>query len=226
MMDKDIVARTGLIAHGRGEAFDYFLGERTPPEASLAASVAAWHLVKARNPVISVNGNVAALAGKEIIKLSRAIPARLEVNLFHRTEARVNLVAEFMESLGAENVLGRNARRRIPGLEQPRGRCADGIFNADVVLVPLEDGDRAQALKKFGKFVIAIDLNPMSRTALAADITIVDELTRAIPILKAHVRKAKKDPKRYAKSCEGFDNRSNLLSVRNRMAGRLMEASR
>jgi 4-phosphopantoate--beta-alanine ligase len=32
-----------------------------------------------------------------------------------------------------------------------------------------------------GKTVIAIDLNPLSRTARAATLTIVDELTRALP---------------------------------------------
>jgi 4-phosphopantoate--beta-alanine ligase len=32
-----------------------------------------------------------------------------------------------------------------------------------------------------GKVVIAIDLNPLSRTARTATITIVDELTRALP---------------------------------------------
>ena len=226
MMGKGIVAKTGLIAHGRGEAFDYFLGEKTPPEASLAASVAAYKLVNARNPVISVNGNVAALAGKTVISLSRAIPAKLEVNLFHRSEGRIGLVVDYMESLGAKGVLGRNARRRIPGLDQPRGKCSDGIFNSDVVLVPLEDGDRAQALKAMGKFVIAIDLNPLSRTALAADVTIVDELTRAIPSLERHARRARAEPARYAKLAKGFDNHQNLLAVRDRMARRLMEESR
>ena len=61
------------------------------------------------------------------------------------------------------------------------GAVAKGIFSADVVLVPLEDGDRCQALVNMGKTVIAIDLNPLSRTARSATITIVDELTRALP---------------------------------------------
>jgi 4-phosphopantoate--beta-alanine ligase len=50
-----------------------------------------------------------------------------------------------------------------------------------VVLVPLEDGDRCMALVEMGKTVIAIDLNPLSRTARTANLTIVDELTRALP---------------------------------------------
>ncbi len=56
-----------------------------------------------------------------------------------------------------------------------------GMFSADVVLVPLEDGDRCEALVGMGKTVIAIDLNPLSRTARSATLTIVDELTRAVP---------------------------------------------
>ena len=55
------------------------------------------------------------------------------------------------------------------------------MFSADVILVPLEDGDRCEALVKMGKTVIAIDLNPLSRTARKATLTIVDELTRALP---------------------------------------------
>jgi 4-phosphopantoate--beta-alanine ligase len=55
------------------------------------------------------------------------------------------------------------------------------MFSADVVLVPLEDGDRCEALVNMGKTVIAIDLNPLSRTARSATLTIVDELTRALP---------------------------------------------
>ena len=33
MARKGIVAEAGLIAHGRGEAFDYLLGESSPPQA-------------------------------------------------------------------------------------------------------------------------------------------------------------------------------------------------
>jgi 4-phosphopantoate--beta-alanine ligase len=55
------------------------------------------------------------------------------------------------------------------------------MYSADVILVPLEDGDRCEALVGMGKTVIAIDLNPLSRTARKATLTIVDELTRALP---------------------------------------------
>ncbi len=41
------------------------------------------------------------------------------------------------------------------------------------------------------KTVIAIDLNPLSRTAMTADITIVDNVIRAIPNIKQWVHKLK-----------------------------------
>ena len=55
------------------------------------------------------------------------------------------------------------------------------MFSADVILIPLEDGDRCEALVGMGKTVIAVDLNPLSRTSRCATLTIVDELTRALP---------------------------------------------
>ncbi len=78
-------------------------------------------------------------------------------------------------------MLGRVPDAMLPDIASDRAMCTlEGIYSADVVLIPLEDGDRAMALKKMGKKVIAIDLNPLSRTSLAADIAIVDELTRAV----------------------------------------------
>ncbi|DAC31817.1 MAG TPA: DUF137 domain-containing protein, partial [Candidatus Poseidoniaceae archaeon] len=70
---------------------------------------------------------------------------------------------------------------RIPGLEGPRAKCTqEGIIESDVILVPLEDGDRCEALVAMGKTVIVVDLNPLSRSAKMASITIVDELTRVM----------------------------------------------
>ena len=51
----------GLIAQGRGECFDYLLGERTNPPAEAATKAAAALLLLAKRPSLSVNGNVAAL---------------------------------------------------------------------------------------------------------------------------------------------------------------------
>ena len=64
----------------------------------------------------------------------------------------------------------------------------EGIFKADVVFVPLEDGDRCEALRKMGKDVVTVDLNPMSRTAKQASITIVDNVVRALPLLCEEIR--------------------------------------
>ena len=66
-------------------------------------------------------------------------------------------------------------------MKGPRAAChRDGILESDAILVPLEDGDRCQALVAMGKEVIVIDLNPLSRSAQQATIAIVDELSRAL----------------------------------------------
>jgi 4-phosphopantoate--beta-alanine ligase len=175
-----VVTLEGLTAHGRGEAFDYLLGERTTESALLAERVAAAMLLSARSPAISVNGNTAALAAEAIADLQAASRARVEVNLFHRTEERVEKISRLLEEAGVTVLRGR-AEPLLP-LSHPRALCLrEGIWAADTVLVPLEDGDRCAALVGMGKRVIAIDLNPLSRTARAATLTIVDELTRALP---------------------------------------------
>ncbi|MBI2077910.1 MAG: phosphopantothenate/pantothenate synthetase, partial [Euryarchaeota archaeon] len=179
--ERGLIHATGLIAQGRGEAFDYLLGERSPPFAVTAARVAAAALLGARQPVLSCNGNVVALAAKECVDAARATGARLEVNLFHRTEPRVRRLVKELEGAGGRQVLGPKPDARIPGLSSDRARChVEGIFGADVVLVPLEDGDRAKALSRMRKTVLAIDLNPLSRTSVVADVTVVDEVRRAL----------------------------------------------
>ena len=211
MMRRGIVAPTGLIAHGRGEAFDYLLGEKTLPPAELAERVAGAMLTDAEKPVITVNGNAAALAPKELIELSLAINARLEVNLFHRSEERIELVCAYLESQGAKDVLGRVQDFTLPGIASDRALCSsEGIGMADVVLIPLEDGDRAQALVKAGKKVIAIDLNPVSRTSIAATVSITDELTRAVPKITASVMELAEDGARRCALVTEFNNRRNL----------------
>jgi 4-phosphopantoate--beta-alanine ligase len=47
-MRQGIVHETGLIAHGRGEAFDYLIGETTIPQADAAEKVAAAALLCAK----------------------------------------------------------------------------------------------------------------------------------------------------------------------------------
>jgi len=188
-VEKGITSKQGLIAEGRGEAFDYLLGERTIPSADEAARAAAAQLLLARHPVLSVNGNVAALAPDELVELAEVVDADLEVNLFDRTEERVRAIADHLREHGATEVKGLTADARIPGLSHERAKVdADGIYDADVVLVPLEDGDRAAALAEMGKTEIVVDLNPLSRSAQSAAIPIVDNLLRAIPNVTRHAR--------------------------------------
>jgi 4-phosphopantoate---beta-alanine ligase len=175
-----VVSWEGLTAHGRGEAFDYLIGEETTRSALLAERTAAAILLSARHPVISVNGNTAALAAPEIADLQKATGAMVEVNLFHRTEERVTMIEDLLRAAGADVFSG--PAERLLSLSHDRSWCRrEGMYSADVVLVPLEDGDRCEALIAMGKTVIAIDLNPLSRTARTATLTIVDELTRALP---------------------------------------------
>lgn len=209
----EFVAKQGLIAHGRGEAFDYLLGEQTCLPALSAIKAAASALIEAKNPVISVNGNVVALAAREVARLSEISGAKVEVNLFHRTPERVKGLTKMMKKVGID-ALGENADDKIPGLSSERAKCcSDGIGSADVVLVPLEDGDRCEALVKMGKKVITIDLNPLSRTAQTAHITIVDEVTRCLPLLSDFVKEKK--------GLDSFNNKQCLSDVLKFMAERI-----
>jgi len=206
-----ITSLNGLIAFGRGEALDYLLGEKTTRWAREAERAAAAMLLLARQPVISVNGNTAALCPGEIAELAEAIPAKIEVNLFHRTRAREKKIAGVFQKLGAK-VFGLKKDARIPGLASARGLVSrEGILSADVVLVPLEDGDRARALKRMGKKVIAVDLNPLSRTARAADITIVDNVVRALPNIVLFARRLRgRNARALRRIISSFSNRENL----------------
>jgi 4-phosphopantoate--beta-alanine ligase len=222
-MRNGLVHETGLIAHGRGEAFDYLLGEKTIPPIGMAEKVAAAALLQAKNPVISVNGNVVTLIAKECISLANAVPAKLEVNLFHRTEERIDKLIQELKKHGAEKVYGETADARIPELAHDRGLCdRDGIFSADVVLVPLEDGDRCQALRKMDKLVIAIDLNPLSRTSRTASITIVDNVIRAIPNVERWVKTLQeRDEKSLERMTQSWDNERMLEDVLSFISKRL-----
>jgi 4-phosphopantoate--beta-alanine ligase len=222
-----VVVSEGLVAQGRGEAWDYLFGEETIAPALVAARAAAANLLAASRPVISVNGNVAALAAREVVQLARAIPARIEVNLFHRTEPRVKKIVRILERAGARNVLGLRPNARIPGIESKRALShRDGVFGADVVLVPLEDGDRAEALVRMGKVVISVDLNPLSRTSQRATIPIVDELTRAILNLKKFSEELKANPEEAVRVRRAYRRSGNLGAVYSFLEWRLRHLRR
>ncbi|WP_160134870.1 4-phosphopantoate--beta-alanine ligase [Halococcus salsus] len=213
-IDAGITSRQGLIAEGRGEAFDYLIGERTIESAAAAERAAAAHLLRAESPVVSVNGNVAALAPEAVVDLADATDAAIEVNLFNRTEARMNAIADHLRDHGASEVKGLTADARIPGLSHERGKVdADGIGAADVVLVPLEDGDRAAALAEMGKTEIVIDLNPLSRSPQAAAVPVVDNLVRALPAITEHARDLRDRPEEWDAIIENFDREAALADA-------------
>ena len=214
-VEKGITSKQGLIAQGRGEAYDYLLGEQTIPSADDAERAAAAHLLRADHAVLSVNGNVAALAPDETVELAEATGAAVEVNLFDRTGERTERIAAHMREHGAEEVLGPEADGRIPGLDHERARVdADGIGSADVVLVPLEDGDRAEALAEMGTTELVVDLNPMSRSARTASVPVVDNLVRALPNVTDHARSlADADDAELDAVVEAFDPEEALAAA-------------
>ena len=194
-VEDGLVNPTGLISHGRGEAFDYLMGEKSLPSALVSERRAAIALLKAKNPVVCVNGNAAALDGERLIQLAELIPAKVEVNIFHRTEERMELLISYLESIGGKNILGRNPDAKIDKLNHDRALCTkEGIFSSDVILVPIEDGDRAEALVSMGKIVISIDINPLSRTSKTATIPICDEISRALENIITFVKEYKANP--------------------------------
>jgi len=220
-----LVVPEGLAAHGRGEAFDYVLGERTTKQAERAIEAAAAMLLLAEHPVISVNGNTTALVPEEVVQLAKAVNAKIEVNLFHGSTRREALIARWLKKNGAKEVLGVDSKfsTKIKEVHSDRRKVdRRGIAAADVVLVPLEDGDRTGGLKRLGKRVITIDLNPMSRTAQAADVTIVDNIVRTMALLVSYVgRLSQESQTKLHRIIENFDNKMNLTKAQELMAKRL-----
>jgi 4-phosphopantoate--beta-alanine ligase len=203
-----ITSLDGLIAHGRGEAFDYLLGEKTHDFAARAIEAAAALFLVARHPVISVNGNAAALVPRELAALSKVIGSPLEVNLFHASHEREDRIRNHLLSYGAGQVLLPQQEFVLPCLESNRRFVnGQGIYRADVIFVPLEDGDRCEALIRSGRKVVTIDLNPLSRTARKASITIVDNIVRATPLLVDRAQALASEPRSTLDSLlESYDN--------------------
>ncbi|WP_456418638.1 4-phosphopantoate--beta-alanine ligase [Methanocaldococcus infernus] len=220
--ERGILAKAGLIAHGRGEAFDYIIGERTTEYALKSIKAAASLLILSKKPVISVNGNTIALAFNHVIELSKLLNCPIEVNLFYKTEERLRAIKKFFDENKEELEgikINFGGSYIIPNLESNRRFVSEDFYYSDTVLVPLEDGDRAEALIKMGKKVITIDLNPLSRTSRVSTITIVDEITRAMPLLVRYVKTlSKKEAEDILKS---YDNKKNLEDILKYMSERL-----
>lgn len=227
--DNGLVAKEGLLAQGRGEAFDYLLGEKTGKSAKSAIRTAAAQILLAEKPVISVNGNIAALCPKEVVKLAKQTGSKIEINLFYSNEKRKKAIVRELKKNGATEILGINFTNKaiLSGIDSAR-RIVDknGIFVADVVVVPLEDGDRTLALRKAKKKVITFDLNPLSRTSQTANITIVDNVTRAMGLLIESCKKlSKKNKKSLEKMVKNFDNKKNLSTTINEIKNNLTKRS-
>lgn len=209
-----LTSESGLIAHGRGEAFDYLLAEKTHNFAKQAITAAACFLLLAKTPVISVNGNSAVLAPGEFINLAKLLNAKIEVNLFHFSLNRIKKIENFLKKTGKEYILnyGKSAKIVIPDIASNRRIViGNGIGASDVVFIPLEDGDRCEALIRQDKKVIAVDLNPLSRTAKAATVTIVDNLVRSLPLLLIEVKRLRnEDKQKLNKIISEYNNRKIL----------------
>ena len=211
-VESGITSIHGLMAHGRGEAFDYLVGEETQPFAKQAIHTSAAMLLLAEHPVVSVNGNAAALVPDELIALGKMLKAPLEVNIFHTSKAREETIRKYLLKHGAVKVLIPATDTQLSFIDSNRKYVhPDGIFRADVVFVPLEDGDRCEALRKMGKDVISVDLNPMSRTANRSSATIVDNVVRALPLLIQEICKlAKTSPIVLQKIVSKYSNEKVL----------------
>ncbi|MBE6509923.1 MAG: phosphopantothenate/pantothenate synthetase [Methanobrevibacter millerae] len=208
------LADSAMIAHGRGEAFDYLLGEKTTLPAKRAMYVTVALMLLSKNPVISVNGNTTALAIEEVIEFARTVDAKIEINLFYRTDERVDKITKLYKDYGYPEVLGSNDDEieYINEIKNPRASASkSGIYSADTILVPLEDGDRAEILSRSGKNIITIDLNPLSRTSKMSDVSIVDNVVRALPFMTKIAGDLKSQDKDFLKEMiKEFDNETNL----------------
>ena len=221
-----VLADSAMIAHGRGEAFDYLLGEKTTESARAAIRESATRLRNARRPVISVNGNTVVLAGDGAIRLAAVLGCPVEVNIYYRTPSRIKGLISLLEewrfnvsqedapdgfdgdwkdSVEGVSLLGGSPNFKIEGLEGPRSNCTrEGIGEADTILVPLEDGDRCEALISLGKEILVVDLNPLSRSSRMATVTIVDEVSRAFEGILSYLL----DDSDYRQT--DWDNRKSL----------------
>jgi len=220
--ESGMLAKAGLIAHGRGETFDYLFCEKTHDFAIDAIRAAASALLLAKNPVISVNGNVTALVCDEVVALSKEVPVTIEINLFYWTREHEDAIRlAFCGVDPKAKLLGNGTKPKIEGVCSNRAKAnSKGIPNADLVLIPLEDGDRANALANAGKKTITVDLNPFSRTAVASDITIVDNIVRAFPLLVREVARLKETPSLIPDALVKFDNKANLRKAANYLKNR------
>lgn len=211
---KGILADSGMIAHGRGETFDYLIGEKTTSNSLNTIEVASCYFLTAKHPVLSVNGNTTALVAEDIAELSKLLDIPVEINLYYRTPERIANIEKVYNDLGVKQLLGTDDDDFIdtPDLNGPRSPVSiEGINKSDVIFIPLEDGDRAEKLAKLKKNIINVDLNPLSRTAQTSTVTIVDNIVRVMPLLIESINKYMDlDKSKLKKRIAEYDNKDNL----------------
>ena len=106
-----------------------------------------------------------------------------------------------------------------PGVDRAvnGGKPCCGVVNRGVALykgriyVGVIDGRLVSLDARTGKpvwEVVTVDLNPLSRTARAASVTVVDNVVRAVPVLIEEIGKAKK------KSTRSFSQRNKVCPWR------------
>ena len=117
--------------------------------------------------------------------------------------------------------MGRNPDARIPGLNHDRALCTRTLFDCDAIVVPIEDGDRAEALVKMGKVVISIDINPLSRTSRTATVPVCDEMSRALENIIRFVRELKGKDDVIENIINTYSNKDNRKQVLHQIAGYL-----
>lgn len=209
-----ILADSGMIAHGRGETFDYLIGEKTTPNSLNSIDVASCYFLTRKHPVLSVNGNTTALVAEDIAQLSKILDIPVEINLYYRTPERIKNIEKVYNDLGVSELLGTDDDDFIdtPDLNGPRSPVSiEGINKADLIFIPLEDGDRAEKLCALNKDIINVDLNPLSRTAQTSTVTIVDNIVRVMPKLITSVNKNMNEDKSILlDKIDKFNNKVNL----------------
>ncbi|MBR0471254.1 MAG: phosphopantothenate/pantothenate synthetase [Methanosphaera sp.] len=214
---KGILADSGMIAHGRGETFDYLIGEKTTANSYNTIEVASCYFLTGKHPVLSVNGNTTALVAEEVAELSKLLDIPVEINLYYRTPERIANIEKVYSNLGVTELLGTDEDDFIdtPDLNGPRSPVSiEGISKSDVIFIPLEDGDRAEKLAKLGKNIVNVDLNPLSRTAQTSTVTIVDNIVRVMPLLIESVNRFMDyDNNDLKERINNFSNEDNLSTA-------------
>ena len=110
-------------------------------------------LAAARRPVISLNGNSTVLAGRDAVKLAALVGCKIEINIFYRTDSRVNLLSQTL-----------NLIKNEVASENPSDATKRWLhFGMDAALIALL-GVSYQAFETSDKDAVSTHLNYRSAT--------------------------------------------------------------